>query len=211
MFVKICGITREEDAQIVVRYGANAMGINLFPGSKRFIPIARAAPWLKTMENRIQRVAVVVNPSLEELEAIRSAACFDTIQFHGDEPPEFCAAAGFAGWIKALRVRSGDDLATADLFSNARILLDGWAFGQYGGTGNRVDWKLAGTFIESHPDRQVILAGGLTPANVAAAISKTHPWGVDTAGGVEFEPGIKEEYLVREFIREARAAGKATA
>jgi phosphoribosylanthranilate isomerase len=209
VFVKICGITCAEDAVMACKYGANAIGINLYPRSKRHIPIDSATPWLQSMENRIQRVAVVVNPNAAELDSIRDSRCFDAIQFHGDESPEFCAAAGFPHWIKAFRVRKEDDMAILTAFPNARILIDAWAPGQYGGTGHRVDWKIARTLIDKNPGRQIILAGGLTPDNVAEAIRTTHPWGVDTAGGVEFEPGRKDEYLVREFIEQARSAWQA--
>lgn len=203
---KICGITNAGDAAIAVASGAAAIGINAFPLSKRFADPAASASWLRELEGVVTRIVVVVNPSPDELDSLRDLGVFDAIQFHGDESPEFCAASGFSCWIKAVRVRGPGDLGPALSYPTPWLLLDGWSAGQYGGTGTRVDWDLARDFVVTNPDRHVILAGGLSPVNVRTAVRIVRPYAVDVAGGVETAPGQKEEYLVREFIREAELA-----
>ena len=140
----------------------------------------------------------------ELLEKIRSAGCFEAIQFHGDESPEFCARAGFARWIKAVRVSGPDAVAGSLAFPTPHILFDGWTAEAYGGTGHRLDWGIARDCVVSHPDRRFILAGGLTAQNVRQAIRIVRPHAVDVASGVELNPRKKDEYLVREFLREAK-------
>lgn len=185
--------------------GADALGFNFFAGSKRFIEPAGAIPWIRDLGGGVDRVAVVVNPAPELLATLVAAGCFEAIQFHGDESPEFCVQAGFPHWIKAIRVRSEDSLTSALDFAATGLLLDSYTAGAYGGTGHRLDWDLAGGFVRAHPDRRVLLAGGLDVGNVRQAVRIVRPAAVDVASGVELAPGKKDPGLVREFISEARA------
>jgi len=202
--VKICGITNPEDVALCLSAGADALGFNFFPGSPRYIDPDGAIPWIRDLGNKADRVAVVVNAPEGLLEKIRAAGCFETIQFHGDESPEFCARSGFPRWIKAIRVSGPSVVAGALAFPTPNILFDGWTAKAYGGTGQRLDWDVVRDFVLSHPDRRFILAGGLTAQNVRQAIRIVRPHAVDVASGVELNPRKKDEYLVREFIREAK-------
>jgi len=184
--------------------GAAALGFNFFPGSKRFIDPEASFGWIRALGGGADRVAVVVNPDEGLVARLAAAGCFEAIQFHGDEPPEFCVAAGFPHWIKAIRVRSEASLAAALDFPASALLLDAWSSAAYGGTGHRLDWELAGAFLKAHPDRRCVLAGGLSAANVRLAVQTVRPAGVDVASGVESAPGKKDPGLVREFVRQAQ-------
>ena len=141
------------------------------------------------------------------MKRLKEADCFDAIQFHGDETPEFCVTEGgaFPYWIKALRVRSEEDLVRTKKFETPFLLLDAAIPGSYGGSGHAIDWGMAANFVVAHPECRVILAGGLTPENVSAAVGLVHPHAVDVASGVESAPGMKDPVKVREFI--VRALG----
>ena len=207
---KICGITSLEDAEGAIEAGAGALGFNFYPPSPRSIPEGADLGWIKDLSVAypdIAMVAVVVNPDEELLKRLGEAGCFHAIQFHGDETPEFCTSAGsmFPFWIKALRVREEADLAVASTFPTPFLLLDAAVPGTYGGSGHTIDWGLASKFKASYPDCRLILAGGLTPRNVAAAVAQVHPHAVDVASGVESAPGQKDPVKVREFISAALA------
>ena len=151
------------------------------------------------------RVAVVVNSSAGLLTSLRTAGCFEAIQFHGDEDPAFCAAAGFPVWIRAVRVRDAASLAAALHYETPYLLLDGWSEGSYGGAGLRLDWELARAFAAQNPGRRVILAGGLTPENVASAVAAVRPFAVDVASGVEGADALRKDPLrIRQFIEAVR-------
>jgi len=203
---KICGVTVPDDALGIIEAGAGALGFNFYPPSPRSIPEDSDLGWIRDLGESfpdIARVAVVVNPDEVLLERLRDADCFDAIQFHGDESPEFCstAARGFARWIKALRVRTEEDLSGVRAYETPWLLLDAAVPGSYGGSGQTIDWGLAARFVAAHPERRVILAGGLAPGNVAAAVREVHPHAVDVASGVETAPGVKDPMLVRDFIQ----------
>ena len=207
---KICGITTPEDALGCIEAGAAALGFNFYPPSPRSIPAGDDLAWIKKLKADypdIALVAVVVNPDEALLGRLRSAGCFDAIQFHGDESPETCIAGakGFSRWIKALRIRSEADLVPALAFKTPYLLLDAAVPGTYGGSGHAIDWDLAAGFVSVHPEKRVILAGGLKPDNVASAVAKVHPHAVDTASGVESAPGAKDPAKVRELITAALA------
>jgi len=204
--VKICGITNPYDARVCSEAGADALGFNFFPASSRGLDPENALPWIRDLGPAVLRVAVVVNPDGDLLAKLREAACFDWIQFHGDETPEFCAASGFKTWVKAIRVMDKDVLEKALEFETPELLLDAWHANAYGGTGKRLDWDLVREFVARNPDRKFLLAGGLTAHNVRQAVRIVRPHGVDVASGVELAPGKKEEYLVREFVRIAKMA-----
>lgn len=206
--VKICGVTNPGDAGLALAAGADALGFNFFPRSKRFIDFEENREWIAALAGRAQRVAVVVNAKEDELAKLRESGCFEAIQFHGDETPEFCAAAGFDRWIRAVRVKDADSLESALWYDTPFLLLDAYAKEAYGGTGERLDWDFVREFVIAHPERHIILAGGLNPSNVRDAVRIARPHGVDVASGVELEadPRKKNEYFVREFIQIARAA-----
>lgn len=202
---KICGITNGADAISAIEAGAGALGFNFYPPSPRSIPHDADLGWIKELAKSfpdVAKVAVVVNPNEALLKKLREASCFDAIQFHGDESPEFCALEGaaFPFWIKALRIRSDEDLAVALPFQTPFLLLDAAVAGSYGGSGHQLDWSLAAPFVIAHPERCVILAGGLNPENVATAVAQVRPHAVDVASGVESAPGIKDHTKMREFI-----------
>jgi phosphoribosylanthranilate isomerase len=202
---KVCGITSWEDAVMAIESGAGALGFNFYPPSPRSIPADADLGWIRDLGMAfpdIARVAVVVNPDEPLLQKLREADCFEAIQFHGDESPEFCTKEGaaFNYWIKALRVRSEEDLAVSVEFSTPFLLLDAAVPGSYGGSGKTLDWSLAAKFVAGYPGKKVLLAGGLTPNNVSAAVAQVHPHAVDVASGVESAPGQKDPEKVRAFI-----------
>ncbi len=205
--IKICGITCPEDADLCRDAGADALGFNFFEGSSRALDAVTALPWIQRLGGSPARVAVVVNPSAALLKSLRSAECFEFIQFHGDESPGFCSDAGFEHWIRAQRVAGPESLATALSYDSPYLLLDGYAPGSYGGTGARPDWDLVGACVREHPEKNIFLAGGLDPVNVAEAIRAVRPRAVDVASGVERQPRRKDPTLVRNFIHAAQSAG----
>lgn len=203
--VKICGITNAADAVMAADAGADAVGFNFFPGSKRCIDFEENREWIAGLAGRVQRVAVVVNATEQELAKLRESGCFEAVQFHGDETPQFCARAGFDRWIRAVRVQDSSSLKAALQYETPFLLLDAFTKDSYGGTGERLNWDFVREFVIAHPERRMILAGGLTPHNVRDAVRIVRPHGVDVASGVEFDPRKKNEYFVREFITIARA------
>jgi phosphoribosylanthranilate isomerase len=205
---KICGITVAEDALESIGAGASALGFNFYPPSPRSIPSGEDLRWIKKLKadyRDIAFVAVVVNPDHALMDKLRSEGCFDAVQFHGDETPDFCKeeGRGFARWIKALRVRTKEDLESALAFDTPFLLLDAAVPGTYGGSGETTDWGLAAEFVAGHSEKRVILAGGLTSANVGEAVHCVRPHAVDTASGVESVPGRKDPAKVAAFIKEA--------
>lgn len=204
--VKICGIARPEQAMEIVHAGADALGINLWEKSKRFVPLASVEQWLPALRDHTFFVAVVVNPSTALLDSLVRSQLFHAIQLHGDETPHDVGALMDRGVevVKALQVRDRDSLASVAAFPTPNILLDSYNPGLYGGAGERFPWELAVEARELYPDKHLILAGGLTPENVRAAVEQTQPFAVDVASGVEASPGVKDLALVRRFIEEAR-------
>jgi phosphoribosylanthranilate isomerase len=203
--VKICGITRPEDAELAASLGAWAIGFNFWPGSKRLCDLAVAAGIARALRRQVEPVGVFVNPTLDEVVHVAESVGLTYVQLHGDEGPAFCAAVGQhtgARVIKALHVGSGADIQDAGRFHTDFHLLDAAAGKAYGGTGRTWDWALA---AKRHTQVPVLLSGGLTPENVAEGIAAVRPWGVDVASGVESAPGIKDPAKVEAFI--AAAAG----
>jgi phosphoribosylanthranilate isomerase len=202
--VKICGITNPTDAEMVIKAGADALGFNFYPGSKRFISFEENREWIADLAGQVDRVAVVVNAKPSELAQLQESGCFEAVQFHGDETPQDCGAAGFARWMRAVRVKDANSAAEIDLYATPFILIDAWSVAAYGGTGERLNWDLAREIVLARRDRNIVVAGGLTPNNVRDAVRIARPYGVDVAGGVEAAPHRKDEYLTREFIKIAK-------
>jgi phosphoribosylanthranilate isomerase len=203
--VKICGITRPEDAELAADLGAWAIGFNFWPGSKRRCDPAIAAGIARVLRRRVEPAGVFVNPTLDEVVQLAESVGLTHIQLHGDEGPSFCTAVAQrtgAKVIKALRIGSGADIIDAERFHTDFHLLDAAAGKAYGGTGRTWDWALA---AKRHSRVPVILSGGLTPGNVAEGIAAVRPWGVDVASGVESAPGIKDPDKMEAFF--AASAG----
>lgn len=200
--VKICGVTRLEDALAAARLGADAVGFNFWPRSKRYLAPAAARALVARLPPFVTAVGVFVDPSREELLAAMAASGVQVAQLHGDEPPALLDDLPFPV-VKALRVGGPEALDLVARYPRAAgFLLDSPSPG-YGGSGVAFDWALAARAAER---ATVILAGGLTPANVADAVRAVRPWAVDVASGVESAPGVKDLELMARFVRAAKEA-----
>jgi phosphoribosylanthranilate isomerase len=202
--VKICGITNAKDAIAAVDAGADLLGLNTWTGTKRFLDLAANAEWIAGLP--IPRVALLVNASLEEAERIAGLPYIDALQLHGDEDAEFCQRVAAFGkpLIKALRAPNSDAFAGLDEFATPHILLDAHVPGAFGGTGKRINLELARDFRSRFPAFTLWLAGGLTPENVAEAISVARPQVVDVSSGVEASPTRKDVAKMRDFVASVR-------
>ncbi len=201
--IKICGITRPEDALAAARHGADALGLVFYPGSPRAVSIETARGITDCLPPFICKVGLFVNAAENEVQAVLDNVNLDLLQFHGTETPEACRRYG-KPFIKAIRMQDNvDPAAVAGRYADASgVLLDSYVEGMEGGTGQPFDWsRIPSKF--SHP---LILAGGLNASNVARAIQQVRPYAVDVSGGVELTKGIKDEMKIAEFIREVRHA-----
>lgn len=200
MKVKLCGFTRAEDIAEAIVAGADAIGLNIARGPRR-IGIEQAAALARAIPPPIGTVVVTVDQDEEDILAAVAATRADTVQLHGDEPPELAERLRRrVRVLRALRVRTREDLALAAGYPCDALLLDAWSDTAHGGTGRRLDPSLLDGWRSEVP---WLLAGGLTPANVAAAIAATHPFGVDCASGIERAPGIKDGALMQAFVAAA--------
>lgn len=197
--VKICGITRPEDALAAVKYGADAIGLVFYAPSPRNVSIDRAAEIVATLPPYVSTIGLFVNASPAAIESVLKRVNLDCLQFHGDETPTDCAQIKMP-YYKAVRVKSDTNLlqyAAEYKHANA-LLLDTYSEQAVGGTGQVFDWDL----IPKHLGLPVILAGGLSVENVAKAILQVKPYAVDVSGGVEASKGIKDETKIASFMRE---------
>jgi phosphoribosylanthranilate isomerase len=206
---KICGVTLADDAAVAAAAGADFIGLNFWERSKRYLDPARA-PIVAGVARGAGSpliVGVFVDAQPDEIAAVHAAVGLDRVQLHGDEHPDdvkrVADAVGVPVW-KAIAVRDARDLAALDEWPVEAILLDAPSAGR-GGSGQTFDWVLA-TAAERAPARPLVLAGGLTPENVGAAIARVRPWAVDVASGVERAPGVKDHDKVRAFIAAVRGA-----
>ncbi len=201
--VKICGITRAEDADCAVEAGAHAFGFVFYEKSPRFVFLKTAANICASLPPFVSKVGVFVNELEYTIEKIVAECGLDTLQFHGDEPPGFCQKF-LPKTIKAFRLRSRDDLRALSDYDVDAWLLDAYSEEALGGTGKSFDWNLA---VEAKKmGRPIILSGGLTPDNVTEAICKVRPFGVDVSSGVEKSPGQKDPAKIRAFMEACRKA-----
>lgn len=199
---KICGITRVEDALAAVDAGADAIGLVFYAKSPRAVTVPQAQAILAALPPFVTTVGLFVDCQRSELNAILDAVPLDLLQFHGDESPAACE--GFRRpYIKALRVKPGDDIAARiGLYGSAAgVLLDTFVPGVPGGTGEAFDWSL----VPQGLSVPIILAGGLTPENVRAAIEQVRPYAVDVSGGVEASKGLKDSDKIHAFVRAVRS------
>jgi phosphoribosylanthranilate isomerase len=239
--IKICGITTVDDALTAARAGADAIGLNFFPESPRYLPHEHARRIVQEVPAGIVKVGLFVNSPVEEVRRTFDLLRLDLIQLHGDESPEFLSELEGRPAMRAFRLAGSDLKPIAEYLGTCRrlkcmprlTLLDTFCKGRYGGTGQTADWTVAARYCEEvgkelghasrgrpdapHPFSSLdklevnhvpplVLAGGLTPDNVAEAIRTVRPTAVDTASGVESAPGHKDPALVAEFVREAKAA-----
>ena len=201
--IKICGLTRASDAQAAAGAGADMIGLMFYEASPRCVTLAAAAEIARALPPFVLRVGVFVNPA-GELVARAIAGCgLNLLQFHGDEPSDFCTQFGVMS-VKALRVRDAESLTVLENFHTDAFLLDAYSPSGLGGTGEKFNWQLA---IEARKyGKPIFLAGGLTPENVAEAVRQVQPFAVDVSSGVESAPGIKDVAKMQAFIAAARAA-----
>ena len=201
MLVKICGITRFEDARHAVEHGATALGFIFWPRSPRYIEPPRAAGIIAGLPLSVATVGVFVNETVEGVRSVVETTGVGVVQLHGDEPPAFGTAVGLP--ILRSVTLSDAKAVMASWPPETRLLLDAADRERRGGTGQLVDWQAAAGIARQH---RVILAGGLTPENVAEAIERVEPYGVDVSSGVEAAPGIKDATMVARFLENACGA-----
>ncbi|GAB4514553.1 MAG: phosphoribosylanthranilate isomerase [Anaerolineae bacterium] len=216
--VKICGLTRLEDAWCAVEAGADFLGFICYPRSPRYLTprdIRRIVAEVRARGAQTPAIGVFVNASLMEVRQVMEAAGLDLVQLHGDEPPDWVAALGGRAF-KAIRPPTLSEGITAweryrpvtsTALEHPRLLVDAYHPDAYGGTGAIGDWTMAAE-LARRCDR-LLLAGGLHPDNVAAAVAMVHPWGVDVSSGVESAPGRKDHGKIRAFIAAVREPGQA--
>lgn len=203
--VKICGITRPGDALAAAQAGADAIGLVFYPPSPRYLGTERAVEIRDALPPFVQTVALFVNPDAAQVAQVLGRVRPSMLQFHGEETPEFCAQFGMP-FVKAVRMGSGvksgvDALEYLRRFPRAAAWLFDSHVPEYGGVGESFDWALVPV-----AERSVILSGGLSQANVAEAIRRVRPWGVDVSSGVESAKGIKDAAKIAAFIAEVKDA-----
>lgn len=189
---------------MAVEAGADALGFVLFQGSPRCISPEKAAGIIRLLPPFVQTVGLFVNEELATVNLLADQCGLDIVQLHGEEPPEYCAAVR-RRVVKAFRVKDASSLDELSNYRVAAALLDAWSPAAHGGTGATFNWDLAATASAAHP---IILAGGLTPENVALAVATVKPYAVDVSSGVESRPGIKDAGLVSCFISAAKESVK---
>jgi phosphoribosylanthranilate isomerase len=205
-YVKICGVTNPEDAFAAIECGADALGFNLFPASKRFIRLNSARKWISALPAQIARVAVGVNPLPTEALAWLEGDLFHALQLHGQEWQKFAdqLVATTKPLIAAIQVQAASHQTfELEWFNGFAVMFDGHRQGDFGGTGETFRWE---RLSQCTLDKPIILAGGLRPENVHVAIKMTSPYAVDVATGVESEPGKKDHEKMRSFIAAVRGS-----
>jgi phosphoribosylanthranilate isomerase len=205
ILVKICGITNWPDAKAACDAGANMLGFNFYEKSLRRVSTVEAATMRAKLPPEVQAVGLFVNAKPAEINSLHAFVRFAAAQLHGDEPPAIVSEVSrTVPVMKAFRVAADFPLSTLDKYHDAfAFLIDGSRAGQFGGTGTSADWNVARRAAVAH---RIILAGGLTPENVGAAIRSVRPYAVDVASGVESKPGKKDHARLKEFIEEVRRA-----
>ncbi len=201
--VKICGVTSVSDSLTAAAEGADMIGLMFYERSPRHIPFSTATEIARKLPPHVVRVGVFVNPSTETVQRAIAECGVNLLQFHGDEPPEFCTQFGVMS-LKAFRVRDAESLAALPGYQTDAWLLDAFSPAALGGTGEKFNWELA---LEAKKlGRPIFLAGGLTPENVTEAVRRVQPFAVDVSSGVESAPGKKDPAKVRAFIAAAKSA-----
>ena len=200
--IKICGTTNLDDALIAVEAGADALGFIFVPNTPRYLHPDEAAKIIEELPPFITTVGLFVNAEQKEIDTIANNCSLDAIQLHGEEPPELCVTLN-RRVVKAFRVKDESSLSRLRDYHVRAYLLDTYVKGTMGGTGKVFDWNLA---VKAKQYGRIILAGGLNPHNIASAILRVRPYGVDVSSGVEASPGRKDPAKVKAFIGAVRAA-----
>lgn len=195
--VKVCGVRSLEEAEVALEAGADAIGFNFWPQSRRYVAPRVAAAIISKLSPVASTIGVFVNEEVDRILDLASELRLSAVQLHGDESPEFCAALGSIKTIKAVRVGQDFDLAVIQSYPVSMVLLDSGIQGSYGGTGQRFDWRIA---IEAKRLARIILAGGLNTENVWEAITHVRPAAIDVCSGVEAEPGRKDFDKLKSFM-----------
>jgi phosphoribosylanthranilate isomerase len=212
--IKICGPTTVESAIAAADAGADAVGLNFVPGTRRCLDLARAERIAEAVAGRLQLVGVFVNAPPQQVRHLHDRLKLDAVQLHGDEAVEVLAELSDLPLVRAFRVGLSDDAEAALAYLEAcrrqaclpqAVLVDAFRPGAYGGTGQEADWPSARRLVQQ-AGLPLILAGGLTAANVESAVRQVQPFGVDTASGVESHAGIKDPQMCRDFVAAARRA-----
>lgn len=194
--VKICGITNLEDARAAVDMGADILGFNFYEKSPRHITLDQASEIITNIPGYVDTAGIFVNATEQQIRQLTDAGLINWVQFHGDESPEFCTQ--FNHWgihtLKAIRVRSIDDINRANDFHSYAILFDSFDPNLYGGTGKTFDWALA-----KKCPRRIFLAGGIGPDNVSEALA-VNIYGVDVCSGIESQPGKKDHTKMKQLF-----------
>ncbi|MEP3480147.1 MAG: phosphoribosylanthranilate isomerase [Fuerstiella sp.] len=216
IYTKVCGLTQQENTRMVVAAGADAIGLNFYPKSKRFVSLETAVELRKQIPEHVDVVGVFVNRCAEEVIDIAQAVSLTAIQFHGDESvaqmkhvydcrPSTKIYRAFRLGHENLKQTIAEVAALEEAgVPLSAVLVDAFVAGEFGGTGHQLDHKLIQQLPIDWPP--LIVAGGLTADNVADCINAVNPWGVDVASGVESEPGVKTRGKTEQFIRAAKAA-----
>lgn len=201
--VKICGITSVDDALMAVDAGADALGLVFFEKSPRHVDVEVAAGIIAKLPPMVQVVGLFVNADVEVVNRTADHCGLDIVQLHGEESPEYCTLVR-RRVMKAFRVRGPESLTPLTDYRVAAYLLDAYSPHAYGGTGEVFDWDCA---VAAKRHGAIVLAGGLTPDNIAAAVARVRPYAVDVSSGVESSPGKKDPEKVRRFIQQAKSVG----
>ena len=204
--VKICGITSVEDALCAIKEGVSALGFNFYPSSPRYIDPSYASRIIKKLPPFVSIVGLFVNQDREIIRKIADMCGLDTIQFHGDEPPDFCHE--FKKWrvIKAFRIKDKNDLEQINNYDVNGYLLDSFHPNRYGGTGLSFQWDILDSLRQDN--NALIIAGGINITNVEDLLTGVIPYGIDVCSGVEKEPGIKEHHLIKQLMIKVNSFGK---
>ena len=203
--IKICGITNEEDALAAARFGADALGFIFAPSPRRIAP-EKARQIIKVLPPLVQTVGVFVDEDLGEVSSVAEMCGLDILQFHGSESADYCDSFD-RRVIKAIRLRNPHDIKSLAKYDGVvqALLLDTYLPDKAGGTGMTFNWQWA---VEARKYGRIILAGGLSPENVAAAVSLVKPYGVDASSSLEQSPGIKDHEKIRQFIERVRQTAR---
>lgn len=214
IWIKICGITRREDASVAAELGVDAIGLNFYASSPRVVKLEQCSEILADFPKSTKVVALFVNPDAEEVQRVINSKLVDLLQFHGEETEIFCNSFDLP-YMKAFRIDSDSEsnrqdkqaelLSAVKRYNSAEyILLDSFDKNVHGGSGKVFDWSYA-EFLNENAGAKLILAGGLSLGNVASAISAVRPFGVDVSSGVEVTPGIKDVEKMKTFVEGARS------
>jgi phosphoribosylanthranilate isomerase len=198
--IKICGITNLDDAHAAVDMGADILGFNFYPQSPRYLDQDKAEQIIHKLPSFIDTAGVFVNAKAQEIRKITNHGLLNCVQFHGSETPQFCSQFNVWGLhtIKAIRVRSPEDIQKAQAFRTSSILFDAFDSKFFGGTGKMFDWSL----LKDCPDR-IFLAGGITPDNITKAL-ELDVYGIDVCSGIESEPGKKDHKKMKRLFENIR-------